>query len=273
MPLGFGQNAPDHLLARLRGESAEALCDSGSERARTAPRLRERSRLAVLLGGLLALLVGGALLWSTFSPLAGVSRIQPPERAALAERASPGPRTSGAHASSALPSASSSTGQVVVDVGGHVKNPGVYSLPPGSRIADALARAGGALPEADLSGINRAAPLADATKILVPRLGGNDGARPGALPPVSTGAGTHPGAGAVAATGAAPASGLIDLNTADEAALQRLPKIGPVLAKRIVEDRSANGLYRSLEELSRVKGCGPSVIEAIRPHATVSPAQ
>ena len=133
---------------------------------------------------------------------------------------------------------------VVVSVVGQVTAPGLVTLPAGSRVADALAAAGGLLPEADPASVNAAAVVSDGQQIAV--------GVPGAA-----GAGADAGAGA-AASGAA-SGGPVDLNTATPADLDALPGIGPVLAQRIVDHRTAHGRFTSVDQLDDVSGIGPTI--------------
>lgn len=139
------------------------------------------------------------------------------------------------------------TGTVVVSVVGEVTRPGLVTLPAGARVADAIAAAGGLLPEADPASVNLAAVVADGEQLAV-----------GAPVP----------GGAAAAAGPA-AGGLVDLNAADAAALDALPGIGPVLAQRIVDHRTAQGPFRSVEELDDVPGIGPSIAAELAELVTV----
>lgn len=142
---------------------------------------------------------------------------------------------------------------VWVHVVGQVASPGVVALPAGSRVGDAVAAAGGALPEADLAGLNLAAVVQDGAQIRVPA--------PGEEPADAGGAVDGGGGGA---GGAGAAGGVIDVNTAGSAELQTLPGIGPVLAERIVAWREANGPFASVDALLDVSGIGPAVLGQIR---------
>lgn len=139
---------------------------------------------------------------------------------------------------------------VAVHVAGAVAHPGLYHLPTGSRVADALAMAGGKLPRADLDRLNLAARLSDGQKILVTRRGDP-------LPPfeVATAGGGVGASGAGDGNGAAP-NYPIDLNVADLAALDSLPGIGPATARAILEERARRGGFRSTRDLLRVSGIG-----------------
>lgn len=134
---------------------------------------------------------------------------------------------------------------LVVDVAGAVPRPGVYELPSGSRVKDAVEAAGGFLAEADRSTINLAAPLEDGQRLDVPFL-------PGAEP-----------VGAARVDGESSAE-LININTADAETLSALPGIGPTLAQRIVEYREMYGDFYYIEDIMNVEGIGPDTFENIK---------
>ena len=144
---------------------------------------------------------------------------------------------------------------VVVHVVGQVRRPGVRRLPVGSRVSDAVRAAGGATREADLAAVNLARLLVDGEQVRVPAPGEE-------LPPVEAGP-VGPGS-APGTTGPA----LVPLNTADVGALDTLPGIGPVLAQRIVDWRTTNGRFTSVEELAEVSGIGEKLLEQLRPLVT-----
>jgi competence protein ComEA len=130
---------------------------------------------------------------------------------------------------------------VVVSVVGLVVRPGLVTLPAGSRVADAVAAAGGLLPEADPASVNLAAPVTDGAQIAV------------GVPEAAAGS----DGGAV--SGGAPGPGSrVDLNAASVGELDALPGIGPVLAQRIVDHRTRNGPFRSVDQLDDVPGIGPA---------------
>lgn len=131
------------------------------------------------------------------------------------------------------------TGTVVVSVVGLVGAPGLVTLPAGARVADALAAAGGLLPEADPASVNAAAVVSDGQQIAV------------GVPGAVLGTGGPDGPGAVGA--------VLDLNTATVAELDALPGIGPVLAQRIVDHRSTHGPFTSVNRLDDVSGIGPAI--------------
>jgi competence protein ComEA len=136
---------------------------------------------------------------------------------------------------------------VVVDVVGEVVAPGVVRLPTGSRVADAVAAAGGATADAQLDAINLARVLVDGEQIVVPR--------PGEPAPQVSSGGTP---------GSPSGSALVDLNTADAATLDTLPGVGPVIAQRIVDARAKHP-FSSVDELADVPGIGPALLAKLRP--------
>jgi competence protein ComEA len=149
-------------------------------------------------------------------------------------------------------SASASTVPIIVDITGSVRQPGVYEFVEGDRVIDAVERAGGAKPNADLTTLNLAALLADGTQIVVPKQGAS---------------------GAVGATGSgdtsSSAGGLININTATATEFETLSGIGEVLAAAIVDYRTENGPFTSVDELEDVSGIGPATLEEIRDQVTV----
>jgi competence protein ComEA len=145
---------------------------------------------------------------------------------------------------------------VVVHVAGAVRRTGVYELDVGARVDDAVHAAGGPVGDADLDGLNLAAPLVDGQRVYVPLAGEVD---PAAVPS---------GDPAGAADGAAP-TGPVDLNTATVEQLESLPGVGPATAAAIVDDRARNGPYASVDDLDRVAGIGPAKLAALRDLVTV----
>jgi competence protein ComEA len=135
---------------------------------------------------------------------------------------------------------------LVVDVAGAVRRPGLYHLRQGTRIADAVARAGGATAKANLDLLNLAAPLADGEQVVVP-VGGAAGAA-ATTPPTA---------------GASPTAPL-DLNTATAEQLDALPGVGPATAQKILDYRQAHGPFHSVEELDAVPGIGPARIAGLK---------
>jgi len=136
-----------------------------------------------------------------------------------------------------------------VDVAGAVRHPGLYSVASGSRVATALARAGGALPRAETTAVNLAAKLSDGQQIVVPLRG-----QAVAAPSAASGGG---------AARDAPGAH-ISLSTATQEQLEELDGIGPALAQRIIEYRQAHGGFRSADQLQEVSGIGAKRFEALR---------
>jgi competence protein ComEA len=138
--------------------------------------------------------------------------------------------------------AQASAQRLVVHVVGAVRRAGLYRLRDGSRVADAVARAGGPTRRADLAAVNLAAPLVDGQQVVVPRRGPSGGAVEGA-----------------------PASGSkVSLGVATVEQLDELPGVGPVTAQKIVDWRTAHGPFRSVDDLDQVPGIGPARIEQLR---------
>ena len=129
--------------------------------------------------------------------------------------------------------------------------PGLYELAEGDRVVDAVAAAGGFTEEADQAALNLAQVLADAQQVQVPKVG--------EAPPAPA-----PGAAPGAAAG-----GLVNLNTADLAALDTLPRVGPSTAQKILDWRESNGPFTSVDDLLAVSGIGEATLEGLRDLVTV----
>jgi competence protein ComEA len=201
-----------------------------------------RERLAALSRGelvglvaLLAVTLGGAGLWYVRS------LPRPVEVAAV---------PSGGTASAPASASPSPEVVVLVDVAGWVRRPGVYEFTEGARVIDAIDAAGGARSGAVLEALNLAAPLTDGTQILVPREG-QEGVAPAPV------------------TGGAVAGGLVNVNSAIATELEELPGIGEVIAQRIIDYRTENGPFATVDELLEVSGIGDAILESIRELVTV----
>ncbi|MEO5663652.1 MAG: ComEA family DNA-binding protein [Nocardioides sp.] len=188
-------------------------------------------------------------------------RSDPETVPALAPVSEPLVSTSVSPSTSVDPSASASASgsdsvsgdaEVTVDVAGKVRRPGIAVLPPGSRVVDAVEAAGGARRGVDLASLNLARPLVDGEQILV---------------------GVPVPAGVVGSLGATPGPGetgpLVNLNSADLAALETLPGVGPVTAGAIVSWRTEHGGFTAVEELLEVDGIGDATLAEIAPHVTI----
>ncbi|WP_415976553.1 ComEA family DNA-binding protein [Rhodococcus sp. 077-4] len=155
----------------------------------------------------------------------------------------------------------SAEAELVVSVVGLVRKPGLVRLQPGSRVADALAAAGGAVEGADLLALNMAARVADADQIVVGVV------PPEGAPPVSgttSESGTAAAGGAPAGPEGAAPGGTVDLNAATVAELDALPGVGPVTATSIVSWRDLNGRFVTVDQLAEVDGIGPGRLAKIR---------
>jgi competence protein ComEA len=159
------------------------------------------------------------------------------------------PRAAGGPAGAPAPS------EVMVQVAGEVARPGVYRVPSGSRVTDAVARAGGLTRRADQAGVNLVARVQDGQQVVVPRRG--------AAGAVAGGAASAGGSGA-----AGPATGPVSLSSATVAQLDTLDGIGPTLAQRIVEYRQAHGGFSSIDQLRQVDGIGEKRFAALKEAVT-----
>lgn len=159
------------------------------------------------------------------------------------------PATTLTPAGSPIPSDAGGYEPIYVHVAGAVVSPGLYALPEGSRVADAIEAAGGPTRRADLDVLNLAQVLLDGTKVEV----------------------FTPGSGSVSAPSATqPTSGApISLNSADQAALETVPGIGPVRAAAIIAFREERGGFEAIEELLEVQGIGPTILASIRELVTL----
>ncbi len=213
------------------------------------------ARLAVGACSVLAVVLGGY--WLLRPPAPPVEAGLPMAAGAIMPGSGSAPDTSAASAAVApvagagSPAATAVPATIVVHVAGAVASPGVYQLPGGARVVDAVAAAGGAAGQARTDAVNLAAPLHDGDRVYVPTV---DEASP---PP----AGVSGAAGAPAAAGPV---GPIDLNTATVDELDRLPGVGPATAAAIVAYREAHGPFASVDALAEVRGIGPAKIDAIR---------
>ncbi|MPZ70783.1 MAG: ComEA family DNA-binding protein [Actinobacteria bacterium] len=202
----------------------------GSLLDRLRSQIGPRREVWVLAAVVAALALGGIALWARGAP----ARIAPP----AVEDSAP------------EPSATPEVEGVVVHVAGKVRHPGLYTLPSGARVADAIEAAGGPRAGADLDLLNLAELLVDGTKVEV--LGA------GAAPSVSSTTPVTPNAPAV-----------ININTADQITLEEIPGIGPVKAAAIIEHRDASGPFTAVEGLLEVTGIGPATLESLRPYVAV----
>lgn len=225
-------------------------------------RWRTGRRAAALLCVVAALFLGW-FWWqavnatSEVSPLGSVTAAEPGDVPAPEPETGAGPAPDD---SPGGPAGDSGGNLIIVHVAGAVVRAGIVELPQGSRLHEAIAAAGGGAPDADPNQLNLAAVLEDGQKVLVPRQGETVPA--GSAPTVDSGA---PGGPAGGGNGTAPAEGKINLNTAGADELATLPRVGPVLAQRIVEWRAEHGRFQRVEELDAVDGIGPKMLAALLP--------
>jgi competence protein ComEA len=145
------------------------------------------------------------------------------------------------------PAADPVAAEIYVHILGQVAQPGLYALPDGARAVDAVAAAGGFTPTADAGGVNLARFVSDGEQIVVPAIG-------------EAGPGAAPGVGG---------DGRVNLNTADAAALDTLPGIGPATAQKILAWREQHGRFEAVEDLLAVGGIGEAKLDALRDLVTV----
>lgn len=155
----------------------------------------------------------------------------------------------------ATPRPTATIASILVDVRGAVNQPGVYTLPAGSRVQDALARAGDVTSNADTRTLNLARRLNDGEQLYVPRQG-----EATSVPPTPS---------SRSAPTATRAPSKININTASVDELDTLPGIGPSLAQRIVDYRTQNGDFKTIEDIKKVRGIGDALFNQIKDLITV----
>jgi competence protein ComEA len=207
--------------------------------------------IALAVVGVIAVLVTVFTLMRDKTPPVTSAKLPPVE---MVSSASPTPG----------PAPPQADGPVVVSVVGLVNKPGLVTLAPGARIADAITAAGGALDGADLIGLNMAQRITDGEQIIVGIVGapGQPAAMGSSISSAPATAGPTD-AHSPAGKGSAPGV-LVDLNAATVEELDTLPGIGPVTAAAIVAWRDANGRFTSVDQLGDVDGIGPARLEKLR---------
>lgn len=158
--------------------------------------------------------------------------------------------------SSPSPAANDGGRQLVIHVTGAVGAPGVYRLPEGMRVNDAIAAAGGPAAGAEADRLNLAAPLVDGARLVVPRQG--DPTEEAVATPSPS-----------ASSGRGGAAGKVNVNRASVDELAGLPRVGPVLAQRIVDYRNQHGRFATVDALDAVPGIGTRMLDSLRPNVTV----
>jgi len=258
------------------GQLAERWVPEAVRGARVSPGRRGAVVLTVI-AALAAVVAAVGVWWGRPSPtpvapvtlppvtsvLTGATNLAMTESAAGAAAArnstsTPTPASAGTAQATTAPTAP--TGPILVSVTGQVRHPGLVTVPADARVADAIAAAGGALDPDDLTGLNLAAHLSDGDSVVVAGPSGS-----------MVDAESSPVGGAEPATGVrdTATSSPLDLNTADEAALEELPGVGPVTAAAIVSWRTDHGPFTSVDQLQAIPGIGPAKFAQISPHVTV----
>ena len=212
--------------------------------------LRGRVGLSGQHGVVVLALVGVALAvagWLAVRSGAHADAVPPPRLVTTAGSATAEASPVVRDATAATPAA---TGQVVVDVAGKVRRPGIVTLPAGSRVQDAIRRAGGPRPGVTLTSLNLARQLVDGEQVLV-------------------GQPVVPGVAPRAAAGSPAAGALVNLNAAGLSELDTLPGVGPVTAQKILDWRTEHGSFTSVDELLEVDGIGDKTLADIAPHVTL----
>ncbi len=218
-------------------------------------RLRHPSLDAGRLVLMVAALVGvGGMAWAVWSPH-GASKDAAPVHVV-------GSSTSSTRPSTVAPT-TTTPAELVVDVAGAVRHPGPVRVAGDARVADALAAAGGTGADADLERVDRAAPLRDGQRVYVPRVGQRS------IPDVVGVTGGEGTSSAPATGGGETSSGPVNVNTADAQQLTALPGVGPATAQAILDYRTSNGPFTSVDQLLEVRGIGPAKMATLRPHVTV----
>lgn len=234
---------PEMVEARVESPWVD---QSGMERLTALVRFVGPGRVAAGIGAALVLAAVG---WWLFRPPslpaeAGLARAQ------AAVGVTTGPGGSVLLVGPVVTSPTTAAAPMFVHVAGAVATSGVYEMPAGARVVDALAAAGGPTADADVDALNLAAPVLDGDRIVVPV--------PGDDPAV----GGHVHAAGDASSGV-PA-GPIDLNSATVAELETLPGVGPATAAAIIDERDSGGPFAAVDDLERVRGIGPAKLEALR---------
>ncbi|MGP4032048.1 ComEA family DNA-binding protein [Pseudarthrobacter sp. 1C304] len=236
------------------------------QRPLRGPRLRWRTgNRAAALVCLLAVAVLGWFWWQAahataeVSPLSSISPSEADDLQDPEPGAGPSAATSPDVSPTGTDGGAGTSATIIVHVAGAVLRAGIVELPRGSRLHEAIAAAGGGAPDADPDQLNLASVLEDGQKVMVPKVGEAVPAGPAAAGDAGA-RGSLPGA-----HGSAPAGGKVNLNTAAADELATLPRVGPVLAQRIVDWRTQHGNFQRVEELDAVDGFGPKLLEALLP--------
>jgi competence protein ComEA len=245
----------DPLAAPLGHDSVSSRLPRVGEQALAALSPHRRAVKALAVAAAVVVVISAFLAWhsrpSTIPVQAGATPVV---------TASAGAATTGADPTTPPTASASSAAMLVVAVEGKVRHPGLVRLPPGSRVADAIDAAGGAVPGTDLSFVNVAQKVVDGELIVI-----------GVTPPpgVAATSGSDSSTAGAGGGGAATPGAPINLNSASDADLETLPGIGPALAQRIIAYRTQHGSFRSVDELRNVSGIGDAKFAEIKDLVTV----
>ncbi len=256
-PIPGGAAALDRLRTLLPGGWRDASAGPTGSAVR-------RAAVAAVAMAVGLVLVGGWLAFGRSSDASDADRqVALPGFGSGSSSARPGGPMGSAGSSGSTPSSgrdpgSTAAAAVQVHAAGAVVAPGVHRLPAGSRVADLVAAAGGLAPDADVDRVNLAAVLVDGSRVYVPRRG------EASVPNVPADGGSAGGG-----TGSSAPKGPVDINTATVEELDTLPGVGPTTAQAIVDHRTRNGPFRSVEDLAKVRGIGPAKLAELRPLVTV----
>ena len=267
--MGQSDDAGSLLSLPADEETEEDASGFLPEHMSRGPRLRLRTpwRVAVLLA-----LAGAAIVtWYLWQSATGQPSIEPLSQSESTDggaKEHTGKESEGAAAppsdASEVPKATDGAANLLVHVSGAVQRPGVVSLPPGSRVFQAIDAAGGTIAAADVNSLNLAATVTDGAKIHVPVAG-----EPPMPEAVEGGGSVGSSQQAGSTAGATPAGTLININTASVEELGTLPGVGPVMAQRIVDWRKEHGPFASVDELDAISGIGPKLMESLQDLVTV----
>lgn len=264
------------LIGRLLGSPASAQLDVASPAGLSGARVNpgRRGLLAMAVVTVLTVLVaGGWVLAARPHPMLASASPEGSPAVSAEPSLAPGGSLKSPRAGASGSSGAAST-PLVVDVAGKVRHPGVYRLPPGARVDDAVRAAGGFLRGVDPVTVNLARKLADGEQLLIGVAGagpapGTGPAGTGSAGPGTAGSGSAGSGSAGPGPGPGTATGLLDLNSATLAQLDALPGVGPVLAQHILDWRTQHGRFDSVDQLNGVSGIGDSKFADLQQLVTV----
>lgn len=251
-PGRYGGWVPDGTGARAAAAPQPVEDVDEDDEAEETPPLRPRALIGVAaaLGVLVVALLGTVVYLMLFRPAPEVLPLSAPAEGTSEVVQD---EAAGQEAGGQQDGQGGAAAVLVVHVAGAVEDPRLVELPSGARVAEAIEAAGGLREDADPAGVNLAREVVDGEQILVPSRNEDGSAAEG--PQGSAGTGGSAGA--------------VNINTADETALQQLPGVGPSTAAKIVAHRQEHGPFRTVDDLQDVSGIGPKTVEDLRALATV----